>query len=164
MSSTRPPRFALEANPIRKKVPWLFGRGDLFPPHSPLMVYCKKPIYFITSLAKMCQSFYPESPRVHYCSLLDTYSYTTRPTTSAQKAGIPTNPLSPLLFILSSNRLCDKVLSEDAVSFKAPYFRAAVAPLFISYIPSSEKISLQSIQNEETVNLVNLAFYLLIED
>jgi hypothetical protein len=69
------------------------------------------------------------------CSLLHTHSYTTRPWPSAQKAGIPTNPLSPLLFILSSSRLCDKVLSEDAVSFNAPYFRAEVAPLFVSSLP-----------------------------
>jgi hypothetical protein len=117
---------------------------------------CKKSIYFIAILSETCYTLL----------FIVTYTliYNTTFATSAQKAGIPTNPLSPLLFILSSSRLCDRVLSEDAVSFKAPYFRAAVAPLFISYIPSSEKISLQSIQNEETINLVYLPFYLLIED
>jgi hypothetical protein len=46
-----------------------------------------------------------------------------------QKTGIPPNPLSPLLFILSSNKLCDNVFKALAVWFNAPYLRADVAPL-----------------------------------
>jgi hypothetical protein len=129
---------------------------------------CKKPIYFMISLAKKGESSSPIPPISRLdpcCSLLHPYSYTTWPHPSAQKAGIPTNPLSPLLFILSSNRLCDKVLSEDAVSFNAPCFRAEVAPLFVSLSRKGTiQVSLQPVQNEETVHLIDLAFYLLIEN
>ena len=120
--SLRQPRLALESNPNQKGA---FIEATC--PRLNRLDSCKKPIYFITILSETCYALL----------FIVTYTliYNTTFATSAQKAGIPTNPLSPLLFILSSSRLCDKVFSEDAVSFNAPYFRAEVAPLFVSSLP-----------------------------
>ena len=147
MYSTRPPRLAPEANSNRKEGALMVRSKHLCPPS-----IASTHVRSQSTSSLLCAEnwYYPRSDRPYLASTPAVHWFIHNhiqhsSITSTQKAGIPTNPLSPLLFILSSNRLCDNVLSEDAVSFNAPYFRADVAPLLIS--------SLRETTGEKAYNL-----------